>query len=109
MEGKGFSFLLLAAALAIFAASCGVEAGRTDLPSVLGAAGGIYGVSKVGQDCCDSCACFETLPVQCFCRDIKSYCPPSCVSCSCTKSIPPQCRCADVNPSFCSTRCQSKP
>lgn len=43
MEGKRFSFLLLAAALAIFAASCGVEAGRTDLPSVLGAAGGIYG------------------------------------------------------------------
>ncbi|XP_031498371.1 Bowman-Birk type proteinase inhibitor-like [Nymphaea colorata] len=110
MEGKRVAFLLLAATLAIFLASCRVKADKVDVPYVVGVnANGFYGESKAGADCCDRCGCFETLPLQCFCNDIKSYCPPSCVKCGCTKSIPPQCKCADVNPSFCSTPCRPKP
>ncbi|KAK1276037.1 hypothetical protein QJS04_geneDACA023281 [Acorus gramineus] len=43
------------------------------------------------QDCCDLCICTRSLPPQCRCLDVKTYCPSTWKKCICTKSIPPQC------------------
>ncbi|KAL5722832.1 hypothetical protein ACHQM5_006303 [Ranunculus cassubicifolius] len=54
--------------------------------------------------CCKQCPCTFSIPPQCRCTDIKSYCDKTCKACRCTRSIPPQCSCMDIK-DHCAPRC----